>query len=587
MYVEKKHKFAYILGLRQLTINYQPPIMPPTNKHHNKRYLITAGLPYSNGKPHVGHVAGAYLPADTFARYLRLNGADALYICGSDDHGTAITFTAEKEGKTPREIAAFYNKKHLEAYNSLGIYFDIFGSTCENPYHYKTSQDFFLEIYKKGLFEKIETEQFYDTIHETFLADRYVKGECGFCGAKDQNSDQCEECGKQLDTSSLKSPYSTITRAPAILKKTSHWFLDLSKTEEVVKNWIEHAEVRENTANFVKGLISTGLVKRSMTRDISWGIPVPLDDPDAKNKVLYVWFDAPIGYISNTKELCEKKFGNAERYVDWWKSPDCKIYHFIGEDNTVFHAIIWIAMLHTEGTFSLPTGIIVNNYLNIKLGDNPEEKISKSRSSASSSVWVDEFIAQGGDPDGLRYYLTMIAPEQNRTAYNPLDYVTRYNNELGNTLGNLVSRIVSMINKNFDSIILDIDPTKLDENSKRIYGLLKNTKAVVGENIENYYFKAALENIMSFCRECNKYIDEEAPWKLVKTDKEKGHFVLSVAVNLIKDISILITPFMPFTAEKIAAILKINQNVLDWDNIGKMLPEMQIGESEILFPKIQ
>ena len=554
------------------------------NKHFQKRYTVVAALPYSNGNLHVGHIAGAYLPCDIFARYLRLNGANVCTVSGSDDYGVAITMTAEKEGRTPQETADHYNANQKRDFESLGINFDIYGSTSRNKFHAKTSQDLFLSLYNKGHFEKIETNQLYDTQRNLFLADRYVKGKCGYCDAEEQNGDQCENCGKQLDVETLKNPISTLSNTPAILKKTTHWFLDLSKSESVVEKWLETAEVKENTRKFVRGLLSTGLVKRSMTRDISWGIPVPLDDPEAKNKVLYVWFDAPIGYISNTKELCEAKFGDPEKYTDWWKSEDCKIYHFIGEDNTIFHAVIWIAMLHTEGSFQLPTGVMVNNFLNIKFPDREIEKISKSRGSA---IWIDNFIQHGGDPDGLRYYLTMIAPEQARTVYNPMDYVVRYNSELGNVLGNLVSRVVSMVNKNFDGSIIGVNPDNLDESTKKIFNLLTETKLSAARSIESFGFKGALEMIMALCRECNKYFDEKAPWKLVKTDRENAHVVLSAVVNLIKDIAILLEPFLPFTSRKICKILNTDVQILYWDNIGISLPDMQIGESEILFPKIE
>jgi len=303
---------------------------------NRKRVLVTAGLPYSNGRLHVGHIAGAYLPSDIYVRFLKLQKVPTLYICGSDDHGVAIMLAAEKEGKTPQEVATYYNQKQHQAFSGLGINFDIYSSTSTNKYHYQTSQEFFKTLHSKGFFEKQVTKQFFDDSRSMFLPDRFVKGTCGFCGTKEQNGDQCESCGKMLDVDTLKDALSIFSNTPASIKETSHWFLDLSQFDQNVKDWLATAKLREHSRSYVNGLLSTGLVKRSMTRDISWGIPVPLEDPEAKGKVLYVWFDAPIGYVSNTMEVCEERFGAKQDYEKWWKGADSEIYHFIGEDNTVY-----------------------------------------------------------------------------------------------------------------------------------------------------------------------------------------------------------------------------------------------------------
>lgn len=377
-----------------------------------KRVLVTAALPYSNGRPHVGHIAGCYLPADTYVRFLRMKHTPVRFICGSDDYGVAIMLTAQREGKTPREVATYYNQKQREAFAGLNIDFDIYSGTCSCPFHTKTSQDFFQAVNDKGYFEKIESSQFFDESKNVFLPDRFVKGTCGYCGAADQNGDQCESCGKTLDVDSLKDAVSVFSGKPATRRTTKHWYLDLAQFESQVRAWLKSATLRDYTRSYVEGLISTGLVKRSMSRDIEWGIPLPIKDPDAQGKVLYVWFDAPIGYISNTKEYFQKAAGSPDEYAEWWKSDDCDIYHFIGEDNTIFHCVIWIAMLSIEGNYHLPKGVIVNQFLNIQFPGKEEEKISKSRGSA---VWIEDYLKDGGDPDSLRYYLTMIATERARS----------------------------------------------------------------------------------------------------------------------------------------------------------------------------
>lgn len=555
------------------------------NQSAPRRVLVTAALPYSNGTLHVGHIAGAYLPADIYVRYLRLRGAQVRSICGSDDHGVAIVMTAAKEGRTPAEVAQYYNQRHQKALSGLGINFDIYGSTSRNPFHAKTSQDFFLKLNEKNCFQKQETQQFYDPQQKIFLPDRFVKGTCGYCGAAEQNGDQCEECGKMLDVVSLGSPHNAITGAPAIIQKTVHWFLDLSRFQGEVEKWFSGARVREHTRTYVQGLLASGLIKRSMTRDLDWGIPVPLEDPDAKGKVLYVWFDAPIGYISNTKELCQAQEGDAEKYSEWWKSPETEIYHFIGEDNTIFHAVIWIAMLSAEGSFQLPRGVIVNCFLNIKFANREAEKISKSRGVA---VWIEDYLEQGGNPDVLRYYLTAIAPEQARTVYRPEDLISRNNGELGNILGNLVHRVATFTHKYAGPCVPEIDPSKVTDRDRALTQRMQEVQAQVASLLEDFSFRAALEKVMEFGRECNKYLDDKAPWMTRKTDMATTQVTLAYGLNAIKFLAVLISPFMPFTSEKIAKLLSLNTSELAWESALEPLPpKTPLGTPEILFPRLE
>jgi methionyl-tRNA synthetase len=399
-----------------------------------RKVIVTSALPYANNRPHVGHIAGAYLPADIYVRFLKSKGVDVKFVCGSDDYGVAIMLTAQKEEKTPAEVAKFYNQEQKKAFDALNINFDIYGATSQNPFHTDVSQDFFKLIFEKGYFEKNRNQQFYDEQTKTFLPDRFVKGRCGYCEAEDQNGDQCENCGNVLDTTTLKEARSVLSGQPAVVAETVEWLLDLSRFREPVEAWLENAKLRDGTKKFVRGLISTGLVKRSMTRDISWGIPVPLEDPDAKGKVLYVWFDAPIGYISNTAQLLNSK----DQGNDLWCDKEIEKYHFIGEDNTIFHCVIWIAMLHASGKYKLPDGVIVNNFLNIQFTGQEEQKMSKSRGTA---VFIEDYLESGGEVDALRYYLTSVAPEKARTAYKPEDLDQKRNSELADVLGNLVNRI--------------------------------------------------------------------------------------------------------------------------------------------------
>ncbi|RME60506.1 MAG: methionine--tRNA ligase [Candidatus Dadabacteria bacterium] len=550
----------------------------------NKKVLITAALPYANGLLHVGHIAGAYLPSDIFARFLKLNSVDVKFICGSDDYGVAILLTAEKENKSPKEVAAYYNKLQQKAFEGLNIKFDIYGSTSQNPYHKKTAQHFFLTLYKKGFFEKKKTRQFYDEKSNMFLPDRYVKGTCGYCGAQNQNSDQCEQCGKVLDVDTLKNPVSVTTNTPAAIKETVHWFLDLSRFSSDVRNWLNSAVVRENTKKYVSGLLESGLVKRAMTRDLSWGVPVPLDDPDAKNKVLYVWFDAPIGYVSNTIQLFAEKEGNENLYTNWWKSKECDIFHFIGEDNTIFHTVVWIAMLKAEGTFSLPKGVIVNNFLNIQFPGEEEEKISKSRGKA---IWINDYLENGGNPDSLRYYLTSIAPENARTVYKPDDLIQKHNSELADTLGNLVSRTVSFCHKYFEGKVPKTTAEKLNQVDKEFLDEKEKAFNEITLLYQKFSFRDALKRTMDFARYCNKYIDTKAPWATRKTDLEITGNTLSLALNGIKLIAVCLLPVIPASAEKILDTLGISSKEIRWSDAEKdLVKDTKLKPSTLLFEKM-
>ncbi|MCB0332950.1 MAG: methionine--tRNA ligase [Bdellovibrionales bacterium] len=549
------------------------------------RLLVTAALPYSNGRLHVGHIAGCFLPADIFVRFERMRGKEVRFVCGSDDHGVAIKITAEKEGKTPAEVAKFYSDHQEQDFAGLGIHFDVYGSTSRTKYHFGRSQQFFMSLFEKGYFEKKKSEQFYDESKGAFLPDRYVKGTCGYCDATDQYGDQCENCGKVLDVSTLKDAVSVLSGSKATIRETTHWFIDLSKSQSVVEEWLKSSEVRDHTRKYVSGLLSTGLVQRSMTRDLDWGIPVPLDDPEAAGKVLYVWFDAPIGYISNTEELCEERDGDSEKYVDWWKSKDCSIYHFIGEDNTIFHCVIWIAMLAAEGSYQLPTGVFVNQYLNIQFPDKEAEKISKSRGNA---VWIGDYLEKGGSPDSLRYYLTAIAPERARSIFKPDDLVQRNNTDLANVIGNFVNRILSFTKKHVGDTSPQINEQKLEDTDREFRALRKSTHGTVTELLEGAQTKGALEAIMEYARACNKYVDDMAPWATRKTDMARTELTLAVAIEAIAFLGVMLNPFLPFASEKLLRMLSISVDALSWDDAlkGHELG-ITLGETEILFSKME
>lgn len=549
-----------------------------------RRVLVTAGLPYSNGRLHVGHLGGAYIPADIYVRYLRLTGAEVRYVCGSDDYGVAIMLTADREGKTPREVADFYRAKQVEDFGGMQISFDHYSGTSSNRFHAQASQDFFLSLYKRGYFEKQTSRQFFDERKEVFLPDRYVKGACGYCGTPEQAGDQCENCGKVLDIDTLKNPVSVMSGGPASVRDTVHWFLDLSRFRSEVESWIAGAHLRDQTRAYVSGLLESGLIKRAMTRDISWGIPVPLEDSDAQGKVLYVWFDAPIGYISNTMEMCVKEGGSAKDADRWWRDPGTEIVHFIGEDNTVFHCIIWIAMLNAEGTINLPKAVIVNHYVNIQMAGKEVEKMSKSRGTA---LWIGEYLANGGDPDSLRYYLTATASEKARGVFRPEDLELRHNGELADTLGNLVNRITSFSLKHCGSTVPEYDPARETETDRRLLELLHTTLERATTELEGYSFKAALEVIMEFARACNRYVDEKAPWSSRKTDMEGTKVTLSICLKAIHGLGVMLLPFIPCASAKIVQTFGRSVDEVQWkDAVAFDIRGLPLSQPPILFQKL-
>ncbi len=548
-----------------------------------RKFTVTAALPYSNGRLHVGHIAGCYLPADTFVRYLRSLGEEAAFICGSDDYGVPVALTARKEGKSPQEVSDHYRKIQKNDFEGLGIEFDIYSGTSQPP-HDDISQQFFLKALENGYLEKRSQKQLYDPEAGMFLPDRYVEGVCHHCNAPDARGDQCESCGKPIDPELLNNPRSTITGARPRVKDTVHWFFLLSKFEDRLKEWLEsHEEWRPMVRNFTGGLLESGLPDRAITRDLDWGIPVPLeDDPDAQGKVLYVWFDAPIGYVSFTAQWCRQNGKNLEAYENWWKDPECEIVHFIGEDNVVFHALMWPAMLMAQEDFQLPSQVPANCFLNIRPQGEDEQKISKSRGTA---VWINEYL-RSYDADPLRYYLTMIAPEDQRTTFKFEDFIARNNDELVACLGNLVHRTVTFVHKYCDGKI----PPRGElsgEDRLQLEGI-GELPGLAGEELEGYRFKNGLNRVMAAAREANRYFDRRKPWLLRKDNMPECRSVLNVLLNTIKTIGITAEPFLPFAGAKIRSMLACGTEEFRWKSASEPLPENRpLGKPEILFEKLE
>ena len=570
-----------------------------------KRTLVTCALPYANGPVHIGHLAGVYVPADIYVRYLRLRGQDVLYVCGSDEHGVPITIKARQQGCTPQDIVDKYHKIISDSFKALGINFDIYGRTS-SEIHAKNAAQFFRKLYDEGKFVTQESEQYYDPEAKTFLADRYIVGTCPKCGNENAYGDQCEKCGSTLSPEELINPHSKLSGAEPIKKKTTHWYLPLQDYEPWLREWIleGHKEWRSNVYGQVKSWLDGGLQPRAVTRDLDWGVPVPVEG--AEGKVLYVWFDAPIGYISNTMELLPND------WEKWWKSPDTKLVHFIGKDNIVFHCIVFPSMLKAYGDgFILPENVPANEFLNLE-GD----KISTSRGWA---VWAHEYVQDfPGKEDVLRYVLTANAPETKDNDFSWKEFQTRNNSELVAIFGNFVNRAVVLTHKYFEGKVpaagelTDVDRETLAE--------IPALRESIEKNIENYRFREALKDAMQIARIGNKYISDSEPWKLAKTDLGRTATILNVCLQLCADLAIAFEPFTPFACERLRKMLNVPSAAgnaghsatathgpaqktsvtgiagqegveqIGWEQLGEsdiLKAGHQLGEAELLFAKIE
>lgn len=537
-----------------------------------KRTLITSALPYANGPVHIGHLAGVYVPADIYARYLRLKGEEVLLIGGSDEHGIPITIKARNEGVTPQDIVDRYHTLIKKSFEEFGITFDIYSRTTSDI-HKETASDFFRTLYDKGEFSEQESEQYYDEEAGQFLADRYITGTCPHCGNEKAYGDQCEQCGTSLSPSDLINPKSTLSGSKPVMRKTKHWYLPLDRHEAWLRQWIleDHKEWKTNVYGQCKSWLDLGLQPRAVSRDLDWGVPVPVEGADGK--VLYVWFDAPIGYISNTKELLP------DNWEKWWKDEETKLVHFIGKDNIVFHCIVFPAMLKAEGSFILPENVPANEFLNLE-----NDKISTSRNWA---VWLHEYLEEfPGKQDILRYVLTANAPETKDNDFTWKDFQARNNNELVAVLGNFVNRALVLTQKYFDNKVPA--PGELTEYDRETIAEAGKVKAVVEYNLESYHFREAQKEAMNLARLGNKYLADSEPWKIAKTDMERTATILNIALQITANLAIVFEPFLPFSSAKIKTF--INTENLGWNDLGKfnLLPEGHtLGESALLFEKIE
>jgi len=535
-----------------------------------KRYLVTTALPYANGPIHIGHIAGVYVPADIYARYLRLRGEDVLLIGGSDEHGVPITFQARKEGVTPQHIVDRNHAIIKQSFADFGITFDIYSRTS-NQIHHETSSQFFRTLYDKGELIEKTTEQYYDNEAHQFLADRYITGTCPKCGNENAYGDQCEKCGSSLSPTELINPKSTISGSPLVLKETKHWYLPLDKHEAFLKQWIleGHKEWKPNVYGACKSWLDSGLQPRAVSRDLDWGVKLPLENTEGK--VLYVWFDAPIGYISATKELT----ADWEKY---WKDEDTKLVHFIGKDNIVFHCIIFPTMLKAEGSYILPENVPSNEFLNLE-GD----KISTSRNWA---VWLHEYLHDfSGKQDVLRYVLTANAPETKDNDFTWADFQRRNNNELVAILGNFVNRALVLTQKYYNGVVPQAG--ELRDFDKEILAEIPLIKQKVEQSIENYRFREALAEAMNLARLGNKYLADTEPWHLIKTDAERVKTIMNISLKITANLAILFEPFLPFTTQKLLKFLNIEK--IAWEKIGTdnvIEAGHQIGTPELLFAQI-
>ena len=537
-----------------------------------KRTLVTAALPYANGGVHIGHLAGVYVPADIYVRYLRLRKRDVLFICGSDEHGVPVTIRARKENCTPQQVVDRYHKLIKESFEGFGISFDAYGRTTSET-HRQTASDFFRTLYDKGEFVEKESEQYYDEEAHTFLADRYITGECPHCHSEGAYGDQCEKCGTALSPTELINPKSAVSGAKPVLRKTRHWYLPLDKHQQWLEPWIteQHKEWRSNVMGQCKSWFDMGLQPRAVSRDLDWGIPVPVEGADGK--VLYVWFDAPIGYISNTKELLPND------WEKWWKDKDTRLIHFIGKDNIVFHCIVFPAMLKAEGSYILPDNVPANEFLNLE-----DNKISTSRNWA---VWLDEYLLDfPGKQDVLRYVLTANAPETKDNNFTWRDFQARNNNELVAVYGNFVNRALQLTKKYYGGRVPE--QGELTDYDLQTIEEFKGVKAEVERLIEGFRFRDAQKEAMNLARIGNKYLADSEPWKVVKTDPKRVETVLNLSLQLVANLATAFEPFLPFSSARLREMLQLPE--VQWERLGAtdLLPAgHQLGEPALLFEKIE
>ncbi len=543
-----------------------------------KRTTVTAALPYANGGVHIGHLAGVYVPADIYVRYLRLKKREVIFIGGSDEHGVPITIRAKKEGITPQDVCDRYHKMIKDSFKEFGISFDVYSRTTSETHH-KFASDFFRKLYDEGKLVEQESEQYYDEEAHQFLADRYIMGECPHCGNPNAYGDQCEKCGSDLSPMELKNPHSTISGSQPVVKSTKNWYLPLNDYQNWLKQWIleDHKEWRPNVYGQCKSWLDMDLQPRAMTRDLDWGIPVPVEGADGK--VLYVWFDAPIGYISNTKELCDSNPERFGTWQKWWQDPESRLVHFIGKDNIVFHCLIFPTMLKAHGDYILPDNVPSNEFLNLE-----DNKISTSKNWA---VWLHEYLRDfEGKQDVLRYVLTANAPETKDNNFTWKDFQERNNSELVAVYGNFVNRALQLTKKYWNGVVPACG--ELEEIDRQTIQEFKDVKAKVEAYLDIFKFREAQKEAMNLARIGNKYIAETEPWKLWKTDPKRVETILNISLQLVANLSIAFEPFLPFSSRKLREL--INMTEYDWSELGStdLLPAgKQLAEPELLFEKIE
>jgi len=536
-----------------------------------KRHLITSALPYANGPIHIGHLAGVYVPSDIYVRYLRMKGADVISICGSDEHGVPITLKARKEGITPQEVVDRYHEMNKKAFEEFGISFDIYSRTS-NKIHYETASAFFRKLYDQGEFIEKSASQYYDEEAGCFLADRYITGTCPFCGNENAYGDQCEKCGTSLSPTDLINPRSTISGSAPVMRETLHWYLPLDRYESWIRKWIleDHADWKTNVYGQCKSWLDQGLQPRAVSRDLDWGVPVPVEG--AEGKVLYVWFDAPIGYISATRELTPE-------WEKYWKDPETRMIHFIGKDNIVFHCIIFPAMLKAEGSYILPDNVPANEFLNLE-----NEKISTSRNWA---VWLHEYLADfPGKQDSLRYALCASAPETKDNDFTWKEFQARNNNELVAILGNFVNRTLVLTNNYYGGAVPV--PGEMTDYDVSTVSSIMTCRTGTESNLEAFRFRQALAEAMNLARLGNKYLADTEPWKVVKTDPDRVKTILFVSLQITANLAIILEPFLPFSMNKLRSWLNIAD--LSWDRAGSvelLKPGHKVSAGELMFSKVE